>query len=40
MLYVLVLTGPSWRWLGAVVPIGGVSLIVGWLLLAIGALRN
>jgi uncharacterized membrane protein YgdD (TMEM256/DUF423 family) len=40
LLYALVLTGPNWRWLGAVVPFGGVSLIVGWLLLAIGALRN
>jgi uncharacterized membrane protein YgdD (TMEM256/DUF423 family) len=39
LLYVLVFTGPDWRWLGRVVPIGGVSLIVGWLLLAIGALR-
>lgn len=40
LLYVLVFAGPNWRWLGAVVPIGGLSLIVGWLLLAIGALRT
>ena len=40
LLYALVLTGPTWRWLGAIVPLGGVSLIVGWVLLAIGALRN
>jgi uncharacterized membrane protein YgdD (TMEM256/DUF423 family) len=40
LLYVLVLAGPSWRWLGAVVPIGGLSLIAGWVLLAIGALRS
>jgi uncharacterized membrane protein YgdD (TMEM256/DUF423 family) len=40
LLYALVLTGPTWRWLGAVVPIGGLSLIVGWILLAIGSLRN
>jgi len=40
LLYALVLTGPSWRWLGAVVPIGGLSLIAGWLLLAVGALRD
>lgn len=40
LLYALVLTGPNWRWLGAVVPIGGVSLIVGWTLLAIGALKT
>ncbi len=31
-LYVLVLTGH--RWLGAITPLGGVSLIVGWLLVA------
>jgi uncharacterized membrane protein YgdD (TMEM256/DUF423 family) len=40
LLYALVLTGPSWRWLGAIVPIGGLSLIGGWILLAIGSLRN
>lgn len=40
LLYVLVLAGPNWRWLGAVVPIGGLSLIAGWVLLAIGAMRN
>jgi uncharacterized membrane protein YgdD (TMEM256/DUF423 family) len=39
-LYVLVLVGPSMRWFGAIVPFGGVSLIVGWLLLAVGALRG
>ncbi len=37
-LYVLVLTGQ--RWLGAVTPIGGVALIVGWALLAWGAWRG
>ncbi len=31
-LYFLVLTGP--RWLGAVTPVGGVALVVGWVLLA------
>jgi uncharacterized membrane protein YgdD (TMEM256/DUF423 family) len=40
LLYVLVLAGPEWRWLGKIVPIGGVSLIIGWVLLAIGALRQ
>jgi len=40
LLYVLALTGPTWRWLGAVVPLGGLSLIVAWLLLALGALRS
>ena len=37
-LYALVLTGE--RRLGAVVPLGGVLLIVGWVLLAVGAIRN
>ncbi len=36
-LYVLAITGM--RWLGAITPIGGVCLIVGWGLLAIGVLR-
>jgi uncharacterized membrane protein YgdD (TMEM256/DUF423 family) len=40
LLYALVVSGPNWRWLGAVVRIGGLSLIAGWLLLAVGALRN
>ena len=40
LLYALVFVGPSLRWLGAIVPIGGLSLIVGWLLLAIGVLRR
>jgi uncharacterized membrane protein YgdD (TMEM256/DUF423 family) len=40
LLYALVLTGPNFRWLGAVVPIGGVSLIAGWVLLAVGAFRS
>jgi uncharacterized membrane protein YgdD (TMEM256/DUF423 family) len=37
-LYFLVITGP--RWLGAITPIGGVALIVGWALLAWSALRG
>ncbi len=37
-LYALVLTGQ--RWLGAVVPIGGVLLIVGWVLLAVASWRS
>lgn len=36
-LYALVVVGPNFRWFGAIVPIGGVSLIAGWVLLAIGA---
>jgi uncharacterized membrane protein YgdD (TMEM256/DUF423 family) len=34
-LYAFVLTGQ--RWLGAVVPIGGVLMIVGWIMLAAAA---
>ena len=37
-LYALVLTGH--RWFGAIAPIGGVALIVGWVLLAWTALRG
>jgi uncharacterized membrane protein YgdD (TMEM256/DUF423 family) len=37
-LFVLVLTGV--KILGAIVPIGGVLLIVGWILLAVAALRS
>jgi len=37
-LYVLVLTGQ--RWWGAVTPLGGVSFLVGWALLAWSALRR
>ena len=36
-LYVLAITGI--RWLGAITPIGGVCLIVGWGLLAVGVIR-
>lgn len=36
-LYVLVLSGH--RWLGAVTPLGGFSLIVGWVMLAWTVLR-
>jgi uncharacterized membrane protein YgdD (TMEM256/DUF423 family) len=37
-LYFLVITGP--RWLGAVTPLGGVSLIVGWAALAVHLWRS
>lgn len=37
-LYTLVLTGQ--RWLGAVTPIGGMALILGWALLVWTALRG
>jgi uncharacterized membrane protein YgdD (TMEM256/DUF423 family) len=38
LLYVMVLGGP--RWLGAIVPIGGLSLIAGWLAVALSATRK
>lgn len=37
-LYAMALGGP--RWLGAVTPLGGAALIVGWVLFAIAALRG
>ena len=37
-LYAIALTGE--RWLGRVVPIGGVLLIVGWVFLALAAFRS
>ncbi|MEX2169602.1 MAG: DUF423 domain-containing protein [Pirellulales bacterium] len=38
LLYVLVFSGPELKWLGAVVPIGGVLMILGWLGIAVGAM--
>jgi uncharacterized membrane protein YgdD (TMEM256/DUF423 family) len=40
LLNVLTFAGPSWNWLGAVVPIGGVAMIAGWVALAVGAFRR
>jgi uncharacterized membrane protein YgdD (TMEM256/DUF423 family) len=37
-LYGLTLGGP--RWLGAIAPLGGASFILGWIALAIGALKT
>lgn len=39
-LYALTFVGPDLRWLGAIVPLGGLSMIVGWLMVAVGALRQ
>jgi uncharacterized membrane protein YgdD (TMEM256/DUF423 family) len=36
-LYLLALTGT--RWLGAITPFGGVAFLIGWLCLAVGAVR-
>lgn len=35
LLYALVFAGPEKKWLGAVVPLGGASMIAGWLMLAV-----
>lgn len=40
LLKVLTFAGPQWNWLGAIVPVGGVLMIVGWVALAICALRS
>ena len=37
-LYVMAAT--SMRWLGAITPVGGIALIVAWLLLAVGLIRG
>lgn len=37
-LYVMALGPESWRWLGAIVPLGGVAMIAGWICVAVGAL--
>ncbi|MGK0500516.1 MAG: uncharacterized membrane protein YgdD (TMEM256/DUF423 family) [Oceanicoccus sp.] len=37
-LYLMALTGV--RWLGAITPIGGVAMIIGWLLLAVAAYQS
>ena len=36
-LYILSVTGV--RWLGAITPVGGLCFTVGWLVLAVGAMR-
>ena len=37
-LYLLVVSGQ--RWLGAVTPLGGLAMIIGWLLLALAAIKQ
>jgi uncharacterized membrane protein YgdD (TMEM256/DUF423 family) len=39
-LLVMALASPSWRILGAVVPLGGLSLIAGWLAAVIAAVES
>jgi uncharacterized membrane protein YgdD (TMEM256/DUF423 family) len=38
LLKVMTFAGPQWNWLGAIVPIGGVSMIIGWVTFAICAI--
>ena len=38
LLYVMVFNGPQLKWLGAIVPIGGGLMILGWLGIAVGAM--
>ncbi len=40
LLKVLTFADPNWSWLGAVVPFGGLSMILAWLALAIGTLQK
>lgn len=37
-LYLMGLT--DWRWLGAITPVGGTSLIIGWVMLAFSLMPN
>jgi len=37
-LYILVFSG--WRWMGAITPLGGLSFISGWILLALKFYRS
>lgn len=30
LLYILAFAGPNWRWLGAIVPIGGLGMMAAW----------
>lgn len=36
-LYAMTVLPANWKWLGAITPLGGLSFIVGWVLLAVGA---
>jgi uncharacterized membrane protein YgdD (TMEM256/DUF423 family) len=38
LLYILALASDDFRWLGAIVPIGGLLLVAGWMALAFGAM--
>ena len=40
LLKIMTFASHDWNWLGAIVPIGGVSLIIGWVALAVGAFKQ
>jgi uncharacterized membrane protein YgdD (TMEM256/DUF423 family) len=40
LLKVMTFADAKWNWLGAIVPVGGVSMIFGWIALGIGAVRK
>ena len=40
LLKVMTFADAKWNWLGAIVPVGGLSMIAGWIALAVGALRK
>jgi uncharacterized membrane protein YgdD (TMEM256/DUF423 family) len=39
-LYAMTLLTSNWKWLGAITPLGGLSFILGWILLAVGARKS
>ncbi|TWT90687.1 hypothetical protein Mal64_10820 [Pseudobythopirellula maris] len=39
-LYALAFVGEGWRWLGAIVPLGGLTMIIAWGLIAAAAFNN
>ena len=40
LLMVLTFADAKWSWLGAIVPLGGTSLIAGWIAFAVGTLKK
>ena len=40
MLYAIALGPASWRWLGAIVPLGGLAMIAGWIAVVVAGVRR
>jgi uncharacterized membrane protein YgdD (TMEM256/DUF423 family) len=40
LLKTMTVAGPQWNWLGMIVPVGGLSMIAGWMAVAAGALKK